>query len=146
MALVQRLVSTTSPVIVSPAVRPAAGARISSYAGEAVKEIAISSETFFVTLPYEYVGDQPQAQNNDQKFAQGHQHQRGHFGALNATTEIFASLLASESKGEQIDEFGNVHQTAHPNEVSRAIGIYELNNKIIHGSNPVLGTKISITL
>jgi hypothetical protein len=127
-------------------VRPAAGARVASYAGEVVKEVAISSETFFDSLPYEYIGDQPQARNDDKKFDQGYQHQRGHFGALNASTEIFASLLASESKGEKIDEFGNVHQPANPSEISRAIGIYELNNKIIHGSNPVLGTKISIAL
>jgi hypothetical protein len=145
MALVQRLASTT-PAIISSAVRPAAGARVASFTGDAVKEIAISSETFFDSLPYEYTGGQPQAQNDDQKPHQGYRHQRAHFGALNATTEIFASLLVREVKGEQIDEFGNVHQYAYPSVVSRAIGIYELNNKIIHGSNPVLGTKISITL
>ena len=145
MALVQRLASAI-PALVPSAVRPAAGARVASYTDESISEIAISSETFFDPLPYEYSGSQPQARNDDQKFLQGFHHQREHVSALNAPSEIFASLLAREVKGEQIDEFGNVHQHAFPSEVRRAIGIYESNNKIIHGFNPVLGVKISITL
>ena len=145
MALVQRLASPT-PAIISSAIRPLAGARVASYAGEAVKEIAISSETFFNPLPYEYSGGQPQAQNDEQNYPQSYNNYREHFGPLNATTEVFASLLAKEVKGERVDEFGNVHQHAYPSEVSRAIGIYELNNNIIHGSNPTMGTKVSITL
>ena len=145
MALVQRLASTP-PAIVSSVVRPAASARVASLHGEAVEEAAISSETFFDSLPYEYTGDQPHAQNDDQHRPRIYQHRREHFGTLNSTTETFASLLTKEAKDDQIDEFGNVYQNIYPSEVSRAIGIYELNNKIIHGSNPVLGTKISITL
>ena len=145
MALVQRLASTI-PTMVSSAVRPASAARVASYAGEAVKEIAISSEAFFDPSPYEYSGGQPQAENDSKNLSQGYKHLGNHFGSINAATEIFASLLASEAKGEKIDEFGNVHQHTYPSEVSRAIGIYELNNNIIHGSNPVLGTTISITL
>ena len=145
MALVQRLASTITP-ITSSAVRPAAGARVASQVDEAIQESAITSENFFNSLPYEYSGGQSQAQNDDKKYSQNYLHYREHFGTLNATTEIFASLLASEVKGEKIDEFGNAHQYAYPSEVSRAIGIYELNNNIIHGFIPVLGTKISITL
>ena len=145
MALVQRLASTI-PATLTSAVRPVSGARVASFVDEAVKEIAISSETFFDALPYEYLGNQPQAQNDDQNLPQSYQHQREHFGTLNESTEIFASLLSRDVKGEQIDEFGNVHQHAYPSEISRAIGIYELNNKIINGLNPVLGTKISINL
>jgi hypothetical protein len=145
MALVQRLASA-QPAMVSSTVRPVAGARVASHTVEAVKEIAISSETFFDSLPYEYSGGQPQAQNDDQKLPQSYQHQREHFGTLNATTEMFASLLAREAKSEQIGEIGNFYQNTYPSEVRRAIGIYELNSKIINGSNPVLGTNISITL
>jgi hypothetical protein len=145
MALVQRLASA-QPAMVSSTVRPVAGARVASHTVEAVKEIAISSETFFDSLPYEYSGGQPQAQNDDQKLPQSYQHQREHFGTLNATTEMFASLLAREAKSEQIGEIGNFYQNTYPSEVRRAIGIYDLNNKIISGSNPVLGTNISITL
>ena len=145
MALVQRLASIL-PATISSVVRPAASVRVASFHGEAVEEAAISSETFFDSLPYEYTGNQPLAQNDDQHRPQIYQHRREHFGVLNSTTETFASLLAKEIKDDQIDELGNVYQNIYPSEVSRAIGIYELNNEIIHGLNPVLGTKISITL
>ena len=58
----------------------------------------------------------------------------------------FASLLTKEVRDHQKDEFGIVYPIIYPSEVSRAISIYELNNKLIHGLNHLLGTKISITL
>ena len=145
MALVQKLASS-NPAVTSSIVRPTAGARVASHRGGAVEEIAISSETFFDTSPYEYADGQPHARNDDHLPNQKFQHQREHFGAINATSEVFASLLASENKGDRVDQFGNVHQQANPSDVIRAIGIYELNSRIISGVNPILGTHISITL
>ena len=145
MALVHKLASP-NPTIVTSAVRPGAGARVASHHGGAVDEVAISSDTFFDTSPYEYTDGQQHARNDDHRSDPKFKQRREHFGAINATTEIFASLLASELKGDQVDKFGNVHHQAYPSEVTRAIGIYELNSKIINGDNSILGTQINITL
>ena len=145
MALVQKLASS-NPTIVTSAVRPGVGARVASHRGGAVEEVAISSNTFFDTSPYEYTDGHPQARNDGHRSDPKFKQRREHFGAIKATTEIFASLLASELKGDQVDKFGNVHQQAYPSEVTRAISIYELNSKVINGVNPILGTQISITL
>jgi hypothetical protein len=145
MALVQKLASP-NPTIVTSAVRPGAGARVASHHGGAVEEVAISSDTFFDTSPYEYTDGQSHARNDDHRYDPKFKQRREHFGAINATTEIFASLLASELKGDQVDKFGNVHHQAYPSEVIRAIDIYELYSKIINGNNSILGTQINITL
>ncbi len=145
MALVPKLASASSTVITSSP-RPAAGARVAAVRPGPIEETALSTETFFDTSPYEYRGNQPQARNDGGHNSRQAQLKREHFGAINATSETFAALLDMESKSEVIDVFGNVHQKSSRHVVSQAISIYEQNSQVISGTNPVLGTEISLTL
>jgi len=146
MALVSKMVSA-SPAVATSAPRPAAGARVASLHSGPIEEASISTGTFFDTTPYEYRDGQTQARNDDHQTG-GHQAplRRQHLGTINATSEAFASLLDSNLRGDVVDDFGNVHQKTFPNVISQAISTYELNSKVIAGTNPILGSELSLTL
>jgi len=145
MALVPKLVSAGSTVSTSTP-RPLASARVASLGAGRIDEASISTSTFFDTSPYDYAGGHPEARNDDRAQTQHPPTKRIHFGVLNATSEAFASLLSFDSKGEIIDAFGNAHQQNSPSLVSQAISRYERNSMIVAGTNPVLGTELSLTL
>ncbi|NQW01803.1 MAG: hypothetical protein HQ483_19010 [Rhodospirillales bacterium] len=145
MALVPKLSSASSAVATS-ALRPAAGARVASMRAGPVEQASISTGTFFDTSPYEYTGGRGQARNDDSRNDRQAAPRRIHFGTLNATSEVFASLLDSIDRGDVTDDFGNIHQKNSPSVRSQAINRYELNSRVITGTHSVLGTELSLTL
>ncbi len=147
MALVPKIASAGSAVSTSVP-RPLASARVASLGAGSVEEASVSTSTFFDTSPYDYdyAGGHPQARNDDRPQNQQSPDRRNHFGVINASSEAFASLLDFDAKGEVIDAFGNTHQKNSPSVVSQAINRYEFNSLVVAGSNPVLGTELSLTL
>lgn len=146
MALVSKIASA-SPAMVSSVTRPTAGARVASLHSGPIDEASISTGSFFDTSPYEYTGGQNAARNDDQQNG-GRQAplRRQHLGTINATSEAFASLLDFDARGDVMDDFGNVHQKTFPSVITQAIATYEQNSKVISGTNPVLGSELSLTL
>jgi len=143
MAQLPRIAASVSQAVTSAQSRTVTAGRINSVSSASLNEASASAASQFDTAPYNFNNSSPDRANDDQRQPG---HKRQHFGLLNAPSEAFASILGSGSGDPELDSFGNPVSKVFANNVSKAIKTYELNHKIISGTNPVRGTEISLTL
>jgi len=123
--------------------RAIAVGRVASVATSKVDEPEFSTAAQLDTAPFTFYNGTPEPANDDRR-NQGHKRQ--HFGLLNAPSESFAAILQSGSEEAELDGFGNPVSKIYAGALSKAIKTYEINHKIIHGTNTVRGSEISLTL
>ena len=117
--------------------------RVASVAASKVEEPGFSTAAQLDTAPFAFYNGTPEPANDDRR-QQGHKRQ--HFGLLNAPSESFAAILQSGSEEAELDDFGNPVNKIYAGTLSKAIKTYEINHKVIHGTNTVRGSEISLTL
>jgi len=117
--------------------------RVASVAATKVEEPGSSAAVQLDTAPFAFYNETPEPANDDRR-QQGHKRQ--HFGLLNAPSESFAAILQSGSEEAEFDDFGNPVRKVTAGTLSKAIKTYELNYKVINGTNTVRGSEVSLTL
>jgi hypothetical protein len=142
MALLPRI-SVPPAQAATPQSRAVVNARVASTSTSTVGEPDFASATQLDTEPFGFFDHTPNPVNDDE---QRQNHKRQHFGLLNAPSESFASILEAGAEDIELDDYGNPVSRVYSGTVSKAIETYELNSKVISGTNPVRGTEISLTL
>ena len=143
MALLPRISVPAAQAASSTQPRAVVNSRVASTSTSSVGEADFASAAQLDTEPFGFFDHTPNAANDDE---QQPKHKRQHFGLLNSSSEAFASILESGIENAELDNYGNPVNRVFAGTVSKAIKTYELNSKIISGTNPVRGTEISLTL
>jgi len=143
MAQLPRVTATAPQAASTSQPRAIATGRVASVSSTRVEEPGFSTATQLDTAPFAFHNGTPEPANDDRR-QQGHKRQ--HFGLLNAPSESFAALLQSASENANFDNFGNPVNKITAEVLSRAIKTYELNHKVISGTETVRGSEISLTL
>ena len=143
MAQLPRVIAPAPQAASTTQSRAVAIGRVASVSVSTVEEPGFSTAAQLDTAPFAFQNRTPEPANDDRHQPQ---HRREHFGVLNASSESFASILQSGSEEAELDDYGYPVQRIYAGTVSKAIKTYELNHKVISGTNPLRGTEISLTL
>ncbi len=143
MAQLPRVIAPAPQAVSTTQPRAIAAGRVASVSVATVEEPGFSTATQLDTAPFAFHNRSPDPANDDR---QQPKHKREHFGILNASSESFASILQSGSEEAELDDYGYPVHKIYAGAVSKAIKTYELNHKVISGTNPIRGTEVSLTL
>jgi len=143
MAQLPRVAAPATTAVSASHSRTVPTARSSSGASSPVEQISISTGAEFDTTPFAFQDEFRNPANDDNRQPS---HKRQHYGLLNASSESFASILQAGNDEVEFDQHGDPVTRSYSGTVSKAINTYEMNSKIISGTNPVRGTEISLTL
>ncbi len=143
MALLPRISVSAAQAASSAQPRAVVNARVASVSSGSIAESDFASSTQLDTEPFGFFDHTPNPANDDE---QRQNHKRQHFGLLNAPSESFASILEAGIEDVEIDDYGYPINKVFSGSVAQAIKTYELNSKVISGTNSVRGTELSLTL
>jgi len=143
MAQLPRVAAAAPSAVSATHSRTVPTARSVSGASSSIEQLSVSSETQFDTAPFAFQDEFRHPANDDHRQPS---HKRQHYGLLNASSESFATIIQAGSDEVELNPQGEPNGRRYTGTVTKAISTYELNSKIISGTNPVRGTEISLTL
>jgi hypothetical protein len=151
MALISRV---SQPVAPAPSAAPTAGRAIAVGRAAASDRGAVEEVNTSGSISFDNTALIFQEQTQAQKRGEGGQNKERRYirppaenpTGFNAPTDLFASLLEINERGEKADSSGEKKFSGGPGDVKRAIGIYESTVSAISASVQRLGSSLSLTL
>ncbi len=145
MALIARVQQPVATVPTAPAVgrTVTAGRNVASDRGQ-VEEINTSGSISFDNTPLIFQEQEQNLADNPNQERRNSRPWAENPGGFNAPTDLFASLLEFNERGEKTD--GSKEFKGGPGDFKKAIAIYEDTVNVITGSLNKLGSSLSLIL